>query len=175
MKFEISNFNISEFIISKMSNFQNSNLQIFKLHGPTSILKYQKNVKLRQKQFHMKDMGKSSSRKLRYVIYYTLYRMDPQKTHQKISFSAKMSKIENWETKTLSPASPPPSPPHQPAARVDTGTKLEMCPPPGPNARRDEISPFRGTPHSDKLFIFYFSKFMIFNIFAQQLFFQCVF
>ena len=27
----------------------------------------------------MKDMGKSSSRKLRHVIYYTLYRMDPQK------------------------------------------------------------------------------------------------
>ncbi len=44
----------------------------------------------------MKDTGKSSSRKLRRVIYYTLYRMDPQKTHYKISFSAKMSKIKNW-------------------------------------------------------------------------------
>ena len=40
-----------------------------------------KNVKLRQNEFHMKDTGKSSSRKLRYVIYYTLYRVDPQKTH----------------------------------------------------------------------------------------------
>ncbi len=29
----------------------------------------------------IKDMGKSSSRKLRRVIYYTLYRMDPQKAH----------------------------------------------------------------------------------------------
>ncbi len=25
----------------------------------------------------------------------------------------------------------------------------EICPPPGANAPRDEISPFRGTPHSD--------------------------
>ncbi len=37
-------------------------------------------------------MGKSSSRKLRYVIYYTLYRMGPQKTHYKISVSAKCQK-----------------------------------------------------------------------------------
>ena len=35
------------------------------------------------------------------------------------------------------------------AARVDTWTTLEICPPPGPNAPKDEISPFRGTPHSD--------------------------
>ncbi len=43
----------------------------------------------------MKDTGKSSSRKLRRVIYYLLYRMDPQKTHYKISCSAKMSKLQN--------------------------------------------------------------------------------
>ncbi len=43
----------------------------------------------------MKDTGKSSSRKLRRVVYYLLYRMDPQKTHYKICFSAKMSTIEN--------------------------------------------------------------------------------
>ncbi len=41
----------------------------------------------------MKDTGKSSSRKLRRVIYYLLYRMDPQKTHYKISCSATMSKL----------------------------------------------------------------------------------
>ncbi len=76
--------------------FWNLNLQISKLHGPASILKYQENVKLRQKQFHMKDMGKSSSRKFRYVIYSTLYRMDPQKTHYKISFFANISKNKNW-------------------------------------------------------------------------------
>ncbi len=29
----------------------------------------------------IKDTGKSSSRKLRRAIYYTLYRMDPQKTN----------------------------------------------------------------------------------------------
>ncbi len=45
----------------------------------------------------MKDMGKYYSRKLRYDIYYTLYRMDPKKTHYKISFSANISNIENLE------------------------------------------------------------------------------
>ena len=40
----------------------------------------------------MKDTGKSSSRKLRRAIYYTLHRPDPQKTHYKNSFSAKISK-----------------------------------------------------------------------------------
>ena len=42
----------------------------------------------------MKAIGKSSSRKLRRVIYYLLYRMDPQKTHYKISVSANISKIK---------------------------------------------------------------------------------
>ncbi len=41
-----------------------------------------KNVKLRQKQIQIKDTGTSSSRKLRRAIYYTLYRMDPQKNAQ---------------------------------------------------------------------------------------------
>ena len=49
-----------------------------KLHGLASMWEHPTNAKLQQKQLHMKDMGKSSSRKLRYVIYYTLYRMDPQ-------------------------------------------------------------------------------------------------
>ena len=70
-------------------------MQIVELHGSASILEYRNNVKLRRTQFHMKDTGNSSSRKLRYVIYYTLYRMDPQNTHYKISVSAKMSTIEN--------------------------------------------------------------------------------
>ena len=68
----------------KKSKNQILEIQIFKMscvHGSASILEHRKNVKLRQKQFHTKDTGKSSSRKLRYVIYYTLYRMDPQKTH----------------------------------------------------------------------------------------------
>ena len=43
----------------------------------------------------MKDTGKSSSRKLRRVVYYLLYKMDPQKTHYKIGFSTKMLKIQN--------------------------------------------------------------------------------
>ncbi len=37
-------------------------------------------------------MGKSSSREVRRVIYYTLYRMDPQKTHYKNMSFAKMAK-----------------------------------------------------------------------------------
>ncbi len=45
----------------------------------------------------MKDAGKSSSRKLRRVIYYLLYRMDPQKTHYKISlFLQKYRRIPNY-------------------------------------------------------------------------------
>ena len=40
----------------------------------------------------MKDTGKSSSRKLRRVVYYLLYKMDPQKTHYEIGFSTKMLK-----------------------------------------------------------------------------------
>ncbi len=44
----------------------------------------------------MKDTGKSSSRKLRYVIYYTLYRMDPQKTYYKNMCVVKISKIKSW-------------------------------------------------------------------------------
>ncbi len=36
-------------------------------------------LKLWQKQFYIKDIGKSSSIKLRWVIYYTLCIMDPQK------------------------------------------------------------------------------------------------
>ena len=75
------------------NDFCTSISEIRKLHGPTSIWEHQKNVKLRRKQFHMKDMGKSSSRKLRRVIYYILYRMDPQKTQYKISFSANIFKI----------------------------------------------------------------------------------
>ncbi len=41
-------------------------------------------------------MGKSSSRKLRYVIYYTLYKMDPKNTHYKIYVCATPSKTEKW-------------------------------------------------------------------------------
>ncbi len=44
----------------------------------------------------MKDTGKSSSRKLRRDVYYILYRMDPQKTHYKISCSATISNIQHF-------------------------------------------------------------------------------
>ncbi len=42
------------------------------------------------------DTGISSSRKLRRVIYYTLYRMDPRKAHYKISFSATFINIHKF-------------------------------------------------------------------------------
>ncbi len=60
----------------------------------------------------MKDTGKSSSRQLRRVIYYTLYKMDPQKAHYKISFFAKISKKPPNRGKTY--ISPPPLTPDQP-------------------------------------------------------------
>ncbi len=92
-KFQISKF--ESFKISFFSKSHISNLRFFELRGSASILEYQKNIKLRRKRSHMKDTGKSSSRKLRRVVYYLLYRMDPQKTHYKISFSTKISKIQN--------------------------------------------------------------------------------
>ena len=68
------------------------NLNNPKVARPGFHLGALKNVKLRQKQFHMKDTGKSSSRKLRRAIYYTLYRMDAPKTHSKIIFLHKYQK-----------------------------------------------------------------------------------
>ncbi len=95
LKFKISKSQISNFKNSKCSNckfqiFEISNFEFvnFRITRPGFHFEVPKNIKLRQKQSHMKDMGKSSSRKLRYVIYYTLYRMDPQKTHYKNSCSA---------------------------------------------------------------------------------------
>ena len=41
-----------------------------------------KTTKILQNQFYGKDTGKSSSRKLRRVIYCTLYRMDPKTTYK---------------------------------------------------------------------------------------------
>ena len=99
---------------------------MFKIHGPPTILECQKNIKLRQKWSHMKDTGKSSSRKLRRVVYYLLYRMDPQKTHYKISFSAKMSKIFFFSFLDVPPLTPialrrglciPPLTPDQPSLK----------------------------------------------------------
>ncbi len=58
-----------------------SNLKNPKVTRPGFHLGAPKNVKLRQQQINIEDMGESSSRKLRWVIYYTLYRMDHQKTH----------------------------------------------------------------------------------------------
>ncbi len=52
---------------------------IWKLHGPVSIREQQQNITLWQNRFDAKATDKSSSRKLRRVIYYTLYRMDPKK------------------------------------------------------------------------------------------------
>jgi hypothetical protein len=127
LKFIISKFQTSKFHNSKILRFenskfqnckiqkqQNSDLQIFELHGSASILEYQKNVKLRRKQFHMKDTGTSSSRKLRRTICYTLYRMDPQKTHYKISFSATFIKIQHFRKSGEKSVYIPPLTPDQP-------------------------------------------------------------
>ncbi len=50
--------------------------------------------KVATKQLYIKDMGKSSSRKLRRVIYHTLYRKDPQKTYSKNDVCTKISEIQ---------------------------------------------------------------------------------
>ncbi len=101
----ISEISISKFRNFKMWNFNILNFRIqtchcfvvlikitfafSKLHGPTSILKYQKTYSCDKNNFIWTIWGTSSSRKLHYVIYYTLYRMDPQKTRYKNSFSSK--------------------------------------------------------------------------------------
>ncbi len=105
---------------------------LLKLQGPASIWEHQKNVKLRQKQFHIKDTGKSSSRKLRYVMYYILYRMDPQKTHYKNIFSAKMSTIENCFFSSIN--SPPNSRSTAPLRRLFMLININSLSPPIPGA-----------------------------------------
>ncbi len=62
----------------------------------------------------MKDTGKSSSRKLRRVIYYTLYRMDPQTTQYKNSCSATFIKIPNFRKLGGKAVYIPPLTPDQP-------------------------------------------------------------
>ncbi len=86
--------NIDEF---KIQNFKII-ISNFQLTRPGFHFEVPKTYKVVTKtHFHMKDTGKSSSRQLRGVIYYTLYKMDPQKAHYKISFFATMSKIKKWE------------------------------------------------------------------------------
>ncbi len=81
------NFKNSEFLIFKISEIQN-----FKLHGPTSILEHQKKHEVVTISILDKYIGKSSSRKLRWLIYYTLYGMDPQKNILKHIFARKYQK-----------------------------------------------------------------------------------
>ncbi len=57
------------------------NLKNPKVTRPGFHLGARENVKLLQKSNFIKYIGESSSRKLRWVIYYTLYRMDPQNTY----------------------------------------------------------------------------------------------
>ncbi len=60
----------------------------------------------------MKDTGKSSSRKLRRVIYYTLYKMDPEKAHYKISFFFHKNVKKNiWGENVYIPPLTPDQPP----------------------------------------------------------------
>ncbi len=97
----------------QMSKF---NMSKFKFANYTAWLPFwsTKKIKLLRKQFHMKDARKSSSRKLRHVIYYTLYRMDPQKTHYKIVFSATFLKIQDFQKLRGKSVYIPPLTPDQP-------------------------------------------------------------
>ena len=80
LKFKLSHIKFSKFKNQKsaISQFKAELVQITR---PGVHFEVPKNIQLRQKHFHMKDTGKSSSRKLRRAIYHTLYRMDPQKIH----------------------------------------------------------------------------------------------
>ncbi len=53
-----------------------------------------KNVKLWQNQFDIEDIRKSSARKLRWAIYYTLYRVDPQTNYKNTHVCTTNSKIQ---------------------------------------------------------------------------------
>ena len=55
----------------------------------------QKKVKLWRKWVHIKDIGKSSSEKLREVFSYLFYNRHPQKTALKIKFYTKIQKSKN--------------------------------------------------------------------------------
>ncbi len=100
-KFKISNFKVYKFHVCfqisnfnfKIPNFKFASFRIIRLGFNFGV---PQNIKLRRKRFHMKDTGKSSSRKLRRDVYYILYRMDPQKTHYKISCSATISNIQHF-------------------------------------------------------------------------------
>ncbi len=89
-------------------------------------------------------MGKSSSRKLRRVIYYTLYRMDPQNTYYKKSFCAKIQKQRKLGNKN-----PDQSPPH-------SIRRAPICPLEGPYLPlrgeflrwEDQSQPPKGGPHA---------------------------
>ncbi len=59
-----------------------SNLTNLKITRPSFRLgAQQKHVKLLQIRFYINYIGNSSSRKLRWVMYYTVYIMDPQETY----------------------------------------------------------------------------------------------
>ncbi len=79
--FKKTYFKISNFQKFNFGFFQNFKIPKFQITRHDFQFGVQKDIKLRQHQFHIKDIGKSSSRKLRRVIYYSLYRMDPRNTH----------------------------------------------------------------------------------------------
>ncbi len=63
--------------------------KVWKLHGPASTWEH-------QKQINIKHIGKSASRKLRWAIYYTVYRTDPKQTHNKYMFAHQSQKSETY-------------------------------------------------------------------------------
>ncbi len=74
-----------------------------KVRRPGVHLGEPKNVKLGQNQLYITYIGESSSRKLRRAIYYTLYRMDPQKACKKTVFAQKCQTSENLKMPYIFP------------------------------------------------------------------------
>ena len=72
-----SDVNIDEYKIKKIKN----QIFLFSITRPGFHFEVPTKYKVATNIISYEDTGKSSSRKLRRVSYYTLYRMDPQNTH----------------------------------------------------------------------------------------------
>ena len=132
-------------------------------------------------------MGKSSSRKLRQAIYYTLYRMDPQQTHQifflqKCKHPQKICFIYNFQIKSVCSDVPRRFFPGRraPAIAPRDGISCSGEPLTPIWAAHWAVTQVHGTNFVQLKgvrgeYIRHCSQFSDFCFFAQHLFFQCVF
>ncbi len=99
-KFRNLKCQISKFKSFQISIFQNFKFRICDLSNYAARHPFgsiNKNIKLWQNRSHIKDIGKSSSRKLCWVMNYLLCRLDPQKTLLNNVFYTNISKIRKFK------------------------------------------------------------------------------